>query len=89
MDDSTKESILQHIDGQELAELTRDLVDILSPTGSEKEIGEFILDWYGRNGLKPIRQEIDPNRVNAVGVLQGSGGGVSLTSHGVIFSYCR
>ena len=73
MDDSTKESILQHIDGQELAELTRDLVDILSPTGSEKEIGEFILDWYGRNGLKPIRQEIDPNRVNAVGVLQGTG----------------
>ena len=82
MDDSTKEQILQHIDGQELAELTRDLVDILSPTGSEKEIGEFILDWYRRNGLKPIRQEIDPNRVNAVGVLQGTGGGVSLMING-------
>ena len=82
MDNSTKEQILQHIDGQELAELTRDLVDILSPTGSEKEIGEFILDWYRRNGLKPIRQEIDPNRVNAVGVLQGTGGGVSLMING-------
>ena len=85
MDDSTKEQILQHIDGQELAELTRDLVDILSPTGSEKEIGEFILDWYRRNGLKPIRQEIDPNRVyqrGPSGVLQGTGGGVSLMING-------
>jgi len=82
MDKKTQDTILEHIDGQELAELTRDLVDILSPTGAEKEIGEFILNWYAENGLKPIRQEIDPNRVNAVGVLQGTGGGVSLMING-------
>jgi len=82
MDAKTKNAILEHINAQELAELTRDLVDILSPTGAEKEIGEFILEWYARNGIKPIRQEIDPNRVNAVGVLQGSGGGTSLMING-------
>ena len=82
MDKNTQDSILEHIDGQELAELTKDLVDILSPTGAEKEIGEFILNWYAENGLKPIRQEIDPNRVNAVGILQGTGGGVSLMING-------
>lgn len=82
MDQETRNAILQHIDAQELAELTRDLVDILSPTGAEREIGEFILDWYARNELKPIRQEIDPNRINAVGVLQGSGRGVSLMING-------
>lgn len=82
MDEATRERILRHIDGRELAELTRDLVDIPSPTGAEREIGEFILDWYGRNGLKPIRQEIDPDRVNAVGVLQGAGGGASLMING-------
>ena len=82
MDEATRERILRHIDGRELAELTRDLVDIPSPTGAEREIGEFILDWYGRNGIKPIRQEIDPDRVNAVGVLQGAGGGASLMING-------
>ena len=51
--------------------MTKALVDIPSPTGSEKAIGEFILDWYSRHGIKPVRQEIDPNRVNAVGIRQG------------------
>jgi len=46
--------------------LTKQLCDIPSPTGSEREIGEFILGWYSRHGIKSIRQEIDPNRINAV-----------------------
>lgn len=82
VDQRTKEQVLRHIDRDELAQLTKSLVDIPSPTGSEKEIGEFILDWYAGNGLKPIRQEIDPNRVNAVGILEGRGNGVSLMING-------
>jgi len=77
-----REKVLNHISREEAAELTKQLVDIPSPTGSEREIGEFILDWYSRHGITPIRQEIDPNRINAVGILEGSENGTSLMING-------
>lgn len=80
--DIDKQKILNAIRSDECAELTKQLCDIPSPTGAEREIGEFILDWYGRHGLKPIRQEIDPNRINAVGIIEGHGKGISLQING-------
>lgn len=77
-----REKILQHVNRDEVAQLTKELVDIPSPTGSEKQIGEFILSWYSRHGIRPIRQELDASRINAVGVIGGSGGGVSLMING-------
>jgi acetylornithine deacetylase len=77
-----KKSVLDRIQREELAQLTKELVDIPSPTGSEKAIGEFILDWYFKHGIKPVRQEIEPNRINAVGVLKGRGDGISLMING-------
>jgi acetylornithine deacetylase/succinyl-diaminopimelate desuccinylase-like protein len=77
-----KDKILKGIARAECAELTKQLCDIPSPTGSEREIGEFILDWYSRHGIKSVRQEIDPNRINAVGVIEGRAGGVSLQING-------
>jgi acetylornithine deacetylase/succinyl-diaminopimelate desuccinylase-like protein len=77
-----KEKILKGVTRDECAELTKQLCDIPSPTGSEREIGEFILGWYSRHGIKSIRQEIDPNRLNAVGVVEGKGRGTSLQING-------
>src|SRR5262245_34517985 len=77
-----RKDVLGRIQRDELAQLTKELVDIPSPTGSEKAMGEFILNWYSRHGIKPVRQEIDPNRINAVGILKGSGDGVSLMING-------
>src|ERR1043166_8706906 len=82
INEKDKQNVIQRINRDELAELTKQLVDISSPTGSEKTIGEFILDWYAQHNIKPVRQEIDPNRVNAVGILEGSGNGVSLMING-------
>jgi acetylornithine deacetylase len=82
INEKDKAKILQGISRDECAELTKQLCDIPSPTGSEREIGEFILGWYSRHGIKPIRQEIDPNRVNAVGVIEGCGKGASLQING-------
>ncbi|MCW3014364.1 MAG: hypothetical protein JWO02_1456 [Solirubrobacterales bacterium] len=76
------DDIVGAIDDAELGELTRDLVDIPSPTGSEREIGEFILGWYERNGLRAIRQQIDEQRLNAIGVLEGDGTGATLMING-------
>ena len=82
LSEKDRKSVLSIIQRDELAELTKALVDIPSPTGSEKAIGEFILDWYSRHGIRPVRQEIDPNRVNAVGIVKGRGDGVSLMING-------
>lgn len=82
VNEKDREKVLSHITREEVAELTKQLVDIPSPTGAEREIGEFILDWFARHEIKPLRQEIDPNRINAVGVLEGSGNGISLMING-------
>jgi len=77
-----KQKILEHITRDELAALTKELVDIPSPTGHEREIGEFILDWQKIYGLKTISQQISADRINAIGIVQGAGGGTSLTING-------
>ena len=61
--------VIKRIDRDELAALTKDLVDIPSPTGSEKSLGEFIINWLTRHGIKSVRQEIGPERLNAVGII--------------------
>ncbi len=81
-DQKTVADVLKYIDREELAQLTKDLVDIPSPTGSERAIGEFILDWFSRHGIKSVRQEISPERINAVGIIEGNANGVSLTING-------
>ena len=80
--DVDRQRVLDGITHDELAELTRALIDVPSPTGSEREIGQFILDWYTANGLEAIGQAVDVDRLNAVGVLRGSGGGLSLMING-------
>jgi len=74
--------VIKRINREELAELTKSLVDIPSPTGSEKAIGEFILDWFACHSIKAVRQEINPERVNAIGMIGGSANGVSLMING-------
>lgn len=74
--------VLAQIDRNELAQLGCDLTSIPSPTGQEKAIAEFILAWFGRNGIKPVRQDVEPDRPNAVGIVKGDGTGLSLGFNG-------
>src|SRR5262252_4164087 len=82
IDGDAAEQVLAHIDRDELARLGCDLTSIPSPTGHEKAIAEFILGWFGRNGLKAVRQEVEIDRPNAVGLLKGDGTGYSLGFNG-------
>ena len=50
VDNELAAKVLQEIDRDELAQLGCDLANIPSPTGQEKDIAEFILDWYQQNG---------------------------------------
>jgi acetylornithine deacetylase/succinyl-diaminopimelate desuccinylase-like protein len=74
--------VLAEINRDELAQLACDLTSIPSATGQEKAVAEFILNWFEVNGLKAVRQEIEVDRPNAVGILKGDGTGLSLGFNG-------
>jgi acetylornithine deacetylase len=82
VDQAAAKKVLAQIDRNELAQLACDLTSIPSPTGRENAIGEFILRWFEANGLKPVRQEVEPDRPNAVGIVKGDGSGLSLGFNG-------
>ena len=82
LDRDLAQRVLAQIDRNELAQLGCDLTSIPSPTGHEKAIAEFILAWFQTNGIKPVRQEVEPERPNAVGVVKGDGTGLSLGFNG-------
>ena len=74
--------VLAEIDRDEIARLACDLTSIPSPTGQEKAIAEFILNWYAANGIKAVRQDVECDRPNAVGIVKGDGTGLSLGFNG-------
>jgi len=82
LDKDAAKKVLAHIDRDELAQLACDLTSIPSPTGQEKAIAEFILTWFEGNGLKAVRQDVEVDRPNAVGILKGDGSGLSLGFNG-------
>jgi acetylornithine deacetylase/succinyl-diaminopimelate desuccinylase-like protein len=82
IDQAAADRVLARVNGDELAQLGVDLVNCPSPTGQEAPVAEYMLDWFQRHGLKAIRQEVDPGRPNAVGILKGRGGGLSLMFNG-------
>ncbi len=82
LDKDISKRVLAQIDRNELAQLGCDLTSIPSPTGQEKAIAEFILAWFERTGIKPVRQDVEPDRPNAVGIVKGDGTGLSLGFNG-------
>src|SRR6059058_1822501 len=82
IDEQAARDVLGCIDRNELAQLGCDLTSIASPTGQEKAIAEFILAWYAANGIKAVRQDVEPDRPNAIGIVKGDGTGLSLGFNG-------
>ena len=82
LDKNAAKQILAQIDRNELAQLGCDLTSIASPTGQERAIAEFILHWFEANDLKAVRQNVEVDRPNAIGILKGDGTGLSLGFNG-------
>ena len=76
------DKILQHIDEKEIVELACNLVNIPSRTGNERAVGAFVRDWLRGFGIPSFLQEMGGDRVNVVGMIEGTGGGVSLQFNG-------
>jgi acetylornithine deacetylase/succinyl-diaminopimelate desuccinylase-like protein len=76
------DDVLQHVDTAELCELALQLTAIPSPTGEEGALGEFVADWFRRQGMVGFGQEVAPGRVNGVGLIRGRGDGPNLMFNG-------
>jgi acetylornithine deacetylase len=77
-----KRKVLDLIDRDDVVRIACDLVDIPSPTGSEKACADYIIDRYRRMGMKVLPQAFEEGRANAVGILKGAGHGPTLMLNG-------
>lgn len=70
--------VLAAIDREELISLALDLANIDSPSGQEKPVSDFALQWLTDNGIRAFQLGLVPDRPNVVGRVPGSGGGLDL-----------
>lgn len=73
---------IENIDRDRLVKLVMDLVDIPSPTGEEEDVARAVHSELQEAGFDATLQPIGDDRYNAVGRLQGHGGGKSLMFNG-------
>ncbi len=78
MDDSLNDKVLDQLDKERLIEITRNLADIVSITGEEKQVAEYLGGEFERLGMEVKYQEVEEGRPNVIGTLKGSGGGATL-----------
>jgi acetylornithine deacetylase len=77
-----RERVLEHIDNDELIELTRGLAEFRSFSDHEKECAEWLADYMDGNGFDVELQEAERNRPNVIARLRGDGTGASLMFNG-------
>lgn len=63
------------LDVNKALSLDVDLTNIYSPTGYEKEVNTYIVDFWQKLGVEAHYQEMDPLQGNAIGRFKGSGDG--------------
>jgi acetylornithine deacetylase/succinyl-diaminopimelate desuccinylase-like protein len=73
-----KDKVLEKLDRNRLIELARNLADIVSITGEEKGVAEYLGGEFERLGMEVKYQEVEEGRPNVIGALKGTGGGATL-----------
>lgn len=73
-----REDAVAKVDEKELCRLTMDLIDIPSPMGGERAVAEYLAGRFRAVGLRTRLQEVESERFNVYGVLEGTGGGATL-----------
>jgi len=70
--------VLEELDRDRLIEIARNLADIVSITGEEKEVAEYLGSEFEQLGMEIEYQEVEEGRPNVIGTLKGSGEGPTL-----------
>src|SRR5258708_40227702 len=79
---SFTERILSNISEQEIVPMSRDVINIPSPTGEELEKGRYMRSAFEQLGLEVTWQEVEEGRANVVGRMAGRATGKSLRFNG-------
>ena len=74
--------VLAQLDRAHLVEMTRDLADIVTITGEEAPVAEYLGREFERLGMEVEYQEVEEGRPNVIGTLRGSGEGPALMFNG-------
>jgi acetylornithine deacetylase len=75
---SMVEDALANVDEEAIAKLTMAMIDIPSPMGGEKALAEYLAARFRAAGLQTRLQEVEPDRFNVFGQIEGTGGGPTL-----------
>jgi acetylornithine deacetylase/succinyl-diaminopimelate desuccinylase-like protein len=73
-----QQDVLEQVDRQRIVELARDLADLVSITGEEKGVAEYLGREFEKLGMQVEYQEVEEGRPNVIGTLKGTGGGAVL-----------
>jgi acetylornithine deacetylase/succinyl-diaminopimelate desuccinylase-like protein len=71
-----------NVNRDRLVETASRMIDVHSFTGEEQGMAELMVELYGELGLRVQWQQVEDGRANALGILEGSGGGKSLMFNG-------
>ncbi|HEV8343046.1 MAG TPA: M20/M25/M40 family metallo-hydrolase [Candidatus Binatia bacterium] len=73
-----KEKVLEQLSRDRLIELAKNLAEIVSITGEEKQVAEYLGSEFERLGMAVKYQDVEDDRPNVIGTLKGTGGGPTL-----------
>jgi acetylornithine deacetylase/succinyl-diaminopimelate desuccinylase-like protein len=76
------DSAIANVNEESAVKLVRNLVDIPSNTGDERDCAEFLVGHMKKIGLEARLQEITETRANAIGIIRGTGEGPTLMFNG-------
>jgi acetylornithine deacetylase/succinyl-diaminopimelate desuccinylase-like protein len=79
---TTAEKILVQVKEDEIVAMSRDVINIPSPTGEELQMAQYMQNALQELGLHVTWQEVEEGRANVVGRWTGSGGGKNLMFNG-------
>ena len=71
-----------NVDRDRLVETASRMIDVHSFTGDEQGMAELMVELYEGLGLRVQWQQVEDGRANALGILEGSGGGKTLMFNG-------
>lgn len=72
------QDLFAHQDVEAMTRVACDLVDIPSPTGEERAIGDYVAERFAELGMRVERQEVEPGRSNIIARLSGERPGPTL-----------
>ena len=73
------DKLIEQISRAELVSLASELVSIPSFKGEETPLALYLSEWFGERGYQVELDEVEPDRLQTIATLKGSGGGRSLS----------